>query len=149
MLLVRKRTESYSIRDFMCKEHEKKVINGSDKKKMFELGFMGGVTIPFATTLMKSTAYASSNEVVTVTANEAANAMFDKMLHAFDPLITLVQALAYPVAMVVVLGGALFVMIGNKEKGFTMMQGAGLGYVLVQMTPLVLNILVDAMKMAV
>jgi hypothetical protein len=26
------------------------------------------------------------------------------------------------------------------------MQGAGLGYVLVQMTPLVLNILVEAMK---
>ncbi|WP_243355859.1 hypothetical protein [Bacillus litorisediminis] len=149
MLLARKRTESFSIKEFMNRENEKKVILESDKKKMFEMGFMGGVTIPLATALMRTPAYASSNEVITVTASETANAMYDKMLHAFDPLITLVQALAYPIAMVVVLGGALFIMIGNKEKGFSMMQGAGLGYVLVQMTPLVLNILVDAMKMAV
>lgn len=58
----------------------------------------------------------------------------------------LTQALATPIAMVVVLGGAIMVMINQKEKGFSMMQTAGLGYVLVQMTPLVLNILVDAMK---
>ncbi len=80
----------------------------------------------------------------------AANAdLYGKMVGAFDPLVSLIQALAYPVAMVVVLGGALFVMIGNKEKGFTMMQSAGLGYVLVQMTPMVLDILVQAMKAAV
>jgi len=80
----------------------------------------------------------------------AANAdIYGKMVGAFDPLVSLIQALAYPIAMVVVLGGALFVMIGNKEKGFTMMQSAGLGYVLVQMTPMVLDILVQAMKAAV
>lgn len=75
--------------------------------------------------------------------------IYERMIHAFDPLIDLIQALAYPVAMIVVLGGALFIMIGNKEKGFAMMQGAGLGYVLVQLMPMVLNILVEAMKGAI
>lgn len=78
-----------------------------------------------------------------VTANAA---MYDKMVTAFDPLIILVQSLAYPIATVVVLGGAIMVMIGMKEKGYSLMMSAGLGYVLVNMTPMVLNILVDAMN---
>jgi hypothetical protein len=140
-----KKREVYSIREFM--EQENKVVCNT-KKNLFEFGFMAGVTAPLA---MKSAPLvgASDGGAITAVATPSADAMFDKMLHAFDPLINLVQALAYPVAMVVVLGGALFIMIGNKEKGFSMMQGAGLGYVLVQMTPMVLNILVEAMKMAV
>ncbi|MCA1319779.1 hypothetical protein LC085_07615 [Bacillus tianshenii] len=94
-------------------------------------------------------ALAAGVEAVPVNATVAANGIYDTMLHAFDPLITLVQALAYPVAMVVVLGGALFIMIGNREKGFSMMSSAGLGYVLVTLTPMILNILVEAMKTAV
>lgn len=70
----------------------------------------------------------------------------DKMMDAFDPLIELIQGMAYPVAMVVVLGGAIFVMIGNSDKGFGMMQKAGLGYLLVMIAPMVLDVLVDSMK---
>lgn len=69
-----------------------------------------------------------------------------KMMTAFDPLIGLIQGLAYPVAMVVVLGGAIFVMIGNSDRGFGMMQKAGLGYLLVMIAPMVLDVLVDSMK---
>ncbi|MGM8215191.1 hypothetical protein ACLIA0_06380 [Bacillaceae bacterium W0354] len=69
-----------------------------------------------------------------------------KMVKAFDPLIDLIQGMAYPVAMVVTLGGALFVMIGNSERGFSMMQKAGLGYVIVMIAPMILNVLVDAME---
>ena len=69
-----------------------------------------------------------------------------KMMTAFQPLIDLVQSLAYPVAMFVVVGGSLFVMIGNKEKGFTLMQNAALGYMLVVIAPLILDVLVDATK---
>ncbi len=69
-----------------------------------------------------------------------------KMMTAFNPLIELIQGMAYPVAMIVVLGGAIFVMIGNSDKGFSMMQKAGLGYVIVMIAPMILNVLVDAMK---
>lgn len=68
-----------------------------------------------------------------------------KMMNAFDPVIELIQGMAYPVAMVVVLGGAIFVMIGNSDKGFNMMQKAGLGYLLVMIAPMILDVLVDAM----
>jgi hypothetical protein len=43
---------------------------------------------------------------------------------AFEPVIGLVQALSYPIGIVVMLGGGLFVMIGNREKGFDMIAKA-------------------------
>ncbi len=72
-----------------------------------------------------------------------------KMIDAFDPIISLVQGLAYPVAMLVVLGGGLFVMIGNTDKGYSLISRAGMGYVLVMMLPMLLDVLVDAMKAVV
>lgn len=142
--MFKRKQEVMSIKEFMS--GKKPVINGFEFKEEVResLGVAGAISlIPLAAQSFFEATPAMAAEAVPAV---AANAMYDKMLHAFDPLITLVQALAYPVAMVVVLGGALFIMIGNKEKGFSMMQGAGLGYVLVQMTPLVLNILVEAMK---
>ncbi|RDU34703.1 hypothetical protein DRW41_22015 [Neobacillus piezotolerans] len=140
--MFKRKEEVYSIKEFMARKNAPETLTEQEKKAFIE----STVLLPLAVTpfLKVKTAFAAS--AVPVTAAATTGAMYDKMLHAFDPLITLVQALAYPVAMVVVLGGALFIMIGNKEKGFSMMQGAGLGYVLVQMTPLVLNILVEAMK---
>jgi hypothetical protein len=141
--MFRRKEEVYSIKEFMARKNDHVVALSEKEKKVF---LETGVLIPLAVAPFLKVKAAMACEAVPVTAAVTTGAMYDKMLHAFDPLITLVQALAYPVAMVVVLGGALFIMIGNKEKGFSMMQGAGLGYVLVQMTPMVLNILVEAMR---
>lgn len=65
-----------------------------------------------------------------------------QVLHAFDPLIDLVQALAYPIAGVMIAAGCLFLMVGQKEKGMSMLQNAALGYILVQLSPMLLKILV-------
>lgn len=75
--------------------------------------------------------------------------MQEKMMTAFAPIIELVQSLAYPVALLVVLAGGLLVIIGNSDKGFSLIQRAGLGYVLVMMLPMLLDVLVDAMKSVV
>lgn len=83
------------------------------------------------------TAFAESSQTVSI---------HDKMMTAFAPIIDLVQSLAYPVALLVVLGGGLFVIIGNADKGLQLIQRAGLGYVLVMMLPMLLDVLVDAMK---
>jgi hypothetical protein len=147
--MFRRKEEVYSIKEFMSSKNED-VLAFCDKKEFRSstlwMNRNTGVLIPLAIAPFLKVKAVLAAEAVPVTAAVTTGAMYDKMLHAFDPLITLVQALAYPVAMVVVLGGALFIMIGNKEKGFSMMQGAGLGYVLVQMTPMVLNILVEAMR---
>lgn len=66
----------------------------------------------------------------------------ETIMHAFDPLINLIQFLSYPIAGVMIAGGCLFIMVGNRENGMKMLQNAALGYILVQLSPLLLKLLV-------
>lgn len=155
-----RKKETYTIKEFMNrgKEKEEGFITQFELDKAREIGILSGVSLGLTSllaglnrvTTTTTTAKYTATDIITddntVTVLAKNTDMYTKLVHAFDPLIDMIQALAYPVCMVVVLGGALFIMIGNKEKGFAMMQGAGLGYVLVQLTPMILNILVDAMK---
>jgi len=122
--MFRKKTVSYSVKEFMQGEHK-------IKQKTSGISLAPLVAAPF----IPSVAHA-----------ETAVSVQGKMMTAFTPIIDMIQGLAYPVAMVVVLGGAIFVMIGNSEKGFSMMQKAGMGYLLVMVAPMILDVLVDAMK---
>ena len=63
------------------------------------------------------------------------------ILHAFDPLIDLMIDLALPIAGVMITGGALLIMIGQKDKGFSLIMNSALGYCLVNLTPLLLSLL--------
>ncbi|CAM3642414.1 hypothetical protein [Mesobacillus zeae] len=69
-----------------------------------------------------------------------------KVVTMFTPLVDLVRALSYPISLVMMLGGGLSVMIGLSERGFSMIQRAGLGYVLVQMLPILMDLLVEITK---
>lgn len=69
-------------------------------------------------------------------------AIQSKILHAFDPLIDLIQSLSYPIAGVMIAGGCLFIMVGNRERGMQMLQNAAIGYILVQLSPMILELLV-------
>lgn len=64
------------------------------------------------------------------------------ILHAMDPLIELIKALSYPIAGVMIAGGCLFIMVQSKEKGMEMIRNAAIGYILVQLSPLFLKLLV-------
>ncbi|MCI3925160.1 hypothetical protein MO973_33615 [Paenibacillus sp. TRM 82003] len=64
------------------------------------------------------------------------------VLHAFDPLIDLIMTLSYPVAGVMIAGGCLFIMVGQRERGMGMLQNAAIGYILVQLSPMLLKLLV-------
>ncbi|MBT2599069.1 MULTISPECIES: hypothetical protein [unclassified Oceanobacillus] len=115
------KTKTYDFKAFMKREHIKQV-------KAPTTSLIPLAAAPF----IPSTVFAEET-------------IQNKMMSAFDPLIDLIQGMAYPVAMVVVLGGALFVMIGNSDKGFSMMQKAGMGYVLCMLLPMIFDVLVDAM----
>lgn len=116
------KTKTYDFKSFIRKEHEPTV-----KPPTFSL-------IPLAAApFVPAKAFAQES-------------VKEKMMNAFDPIIELIQGMAYPVAMVVVLGGAIFVMIGNSDKGFSMMQKAAMGYMLVMIAPMILDVLVDAMS---
>jgi hypothetical protein len=131
-----------SIAEFMSGEYKQTTPNRLKTTAMF------GGALPLAvaplTGVPQVSAASTTQQAVTTMASS--QEIYDKMMIAFEPITTLIQALAYPVASVVVLAGALFVMINQKEKGFGMMSSAGLGVILVNLMPMVLNILVDIMK---
>ena len=66
-----------------------------------------------------------------------------KVAQAFTPLVDLAQGISYPLGLIMIIGGCLFIMVGNKEKGFAMIQAAGIGYVLCQIAPLIMGLLVE------
>ncbi|MFD2209359.1 hypothetical protein ACFSMW_06515 [Virgibacillus halophilus] len=117
------KTKTYDFRSFVNRQHEPKIKHPT-------ISLIPLAVAPF----VPAAVHAESAEIK------------GKMMQAFAPIIDLIQGMAYPVAMVVVLGGAIFVMIGNSEKGFSMMQKAALGYLIVMISPMILNVLVDAVS---
>lgn len=117
--------KTYDFKEFVRNEHKRKV-------KPPKLSLVPLTAAP----LIPTTAYAEES-------------IKNKMMTAFNPLIDLAQGLAYPVALAVVIGGVFFVMIGNSEKGFSMVQKAGLGYLLIMIAPTIFDVLVDAMDGAI
>jgi hypothetical protein len=131
MIPLFKKTETMSIKEFMNREYEIKNKNMVNKIALSSI-------LPLAIT---SPAFAESD-----LSNVISSKLYEKVIHAFDPLVVLVQALSYPIGLTVMLGGGLFIMIGNREKGFSLIQQAGMGYILVQMLPLLMDLLVDISK---
>lgn len=75
----------------------------------------------------------------------AADWMGEKTLsalaHVLDPVVDILVALSFPIASVIIVGACFFFMFNNSEKAWSMIQSAGLGYVLIQVSPLILNVL--------
>ncbi|MBD7945284.1 hypothetical protein H9650_14250 [Psychrobacillus sp. Sa2BUA9] len=70
-----------------------------------------------------------------------ADASLDMLANILDPLVQIMVAISFPIASVIMLGGAFFFMLGNSEKAWQTIFNAGLGYVIIQMSPLFLDIL--------
>lgn len=110
------------------------------------LGSPLGAVIGGARVFAHSNAVASSTQVmpeaVPVNATEwASGKSLEIIAHALDPIIDVLVALSFPVASVIIVGGCFWFMFGNSEKAWKTIQNASLGYVLIQMSPLILNIL--------
>lgn len=58
-----------------------------------------------------------------------------------DPVVQVLVSISFPIASVIMVGACFFFMFGNSEKAWSMIMNAGLGYVLIQMSPLFLEIL--------
>jgi hypothetical protein len=73
----------------------------------------------------------------------AAGVNQDAIIKAFDPLIDLAQAMSYPMTFLVILGGMLFVIIGQRAKGMQMIKYAVVGFLGVQFVPAIMRILMQ------
>lgn len=58
-----------------------------------------------------------------------------------DPVVQILVAISFPIASVIMVGACFFFMFGNSERAWNMIMNAGLGYVLIQLSPLFLDIL--------
>ncbi|SIR95243.1 hypothetical protein SAMN05878494_5381 [Bacillus cereus] len=56
------------------------------------------------------------------------------------------NSVSSPIASVVALCGGLFIMVGSQERGFPLTSRAGIGYIVVQMIPLFMRLLVEIDK---
>lgn len=70
-----------------------------------------------------------------------ADSSLEMLANVLDPLIQILVAISFPIASVIMISGCFFFMIGNSEKAWQTIMNAGLGYVLIQLSPLFLQIL--------
>lgn len=131
------RTERMSIKEFMNRKESPSVA-----WNVVKFGTFLPLTVFPLTTIKANAATYNASPVAAMSSDQ----IYDKMLTAFEPITTLIQALAYPVASVCVLVGAILIMVRAKDKGLEMISNAGLGIILVNILPLLLNLLVEIMK---
>lgn len=75
-----------------------------------------------------------------------AGSISERIIHAFDPIVQVVQGLSYPVGFIMITAGFLVIMTGNKQKGIHIIKWAALGYIGMQFAPAIMTILVEVGK---
>lgn len=133
--LFKRKVETMSVKEFMNRDRHVD-MSKRNYKPIVKACVTAGV-------IVLSLTFGDVSLAAAGTVNGAVTA---KVVNAFAPLVELVKALSYPISLVMMLGGGLFIMIGRSEHGLAMIQKAGLGYVLVQMLPLLMDLLVEIAK---
>lgn len=146
--------KTINFNDFMTGEYKTKE-KVKKKKRMRNVAKIASAAIlPVATCGAVGTlgfavkAFAATNSpVVTPVAVEATakewmgEQTLSALAHVLDPVIDILVALSFPIASVIIVGACFLFMFSSAEKAWTMIQNAGLGYVLIQVSPLILNVL--------
>lgn len=131
------RTETMSIREFMSGDYK----NDKKPKRYGSIARRVGTSIAIPMILAKP-AFAATPEAIPATAKEwMGEQTLSALAHVLDPVVDILVALSFPVASVIIVGACFLFMFSNAEKAWTMIQNAGLGYVLIQVSPLILNVL--------
>lgn len=109
----------------------KEFMSGEWKMTKDEKQALGALAaVPFVTLLTADKTFASGF-------------IASRIQHAFDPIIDLVQGVSYPVCFLMLSGGMLLVMTGQKHRGIQMIKWAAIGYIGLQFAPAIMDILVE------
>ncbi|KAB2335109.1 hypothetical protein [Bacillus mesophilum] len=131
------KTQTMSISAFMTGSYKKE----KPKKKYGQLARRIGTSIAFPLIAAKP-AFAATPEAVPVAATQfIGEKTLEVIAHALNPLIDLMLALSFPVCSIIIVGSCFFFMLGKSERGWSGIQNAGLGYVLIQIMPMLLGVL--------
>jgi len=126
-----------TISEFMAGEHRKGKRSVTDYRERQEKAALVAATLSTVTAIFRP---------IGASAGVIEGAIVEKTVNAFDPIIDLIQGLSYPVALIVMLSAGIIWMIGNQDRAMTMIQRAGFGYIIVQMAPMLMNIIVEMAK---
>ena len=93
-------------------------------------------------------AFASGTELGTpvFAMPDVSQAITDKIMNAFQPLIGLLIGLSHPLCLTGMIIGCLFIIMNSREKGLSFITNSGLGYVLIQFMPFLMDILKEITK---
>lgn len=128
--------KTIDFQDFMSGDYKKK-----KKRDYGKIVKRVGTSIAVPLILAKPT-YAATTEAIPVTAKEwMGEQTLSALAHVLDPVVDILVALSLPVASVVIVGACFLFMFGNSERAWTSIQNASLGYILIQVFPLILNVL--------
>jgi hypothetical protein len=135
-----------SISDFLRKDEFAEVKKAIKKfnKKAEAHGFKASLT----TLATGATAISITNKLFTTHAYAQGPVEYvkgkakEQIIEAFMPLVDMIQALSYPIALVMLTSGALLFMINQKDRAVSLIQNASIGYILVQLMPLLMQLLV-------
>jgi hypothetical protein len=111
------------------------------------VGTLGFAMKAFAATnaipvMLESPVTTTTHMAVTVGAKEwMSEHTLSTLAHVLDPLVDIMVALSFPIASVIIVGSCFFFMFGKSEKAWDGIMKAGLGYVLIQVSPLILDVL--------
>ncbi|WP_181349376.1 hypothetical protein [Thalassobacillus sp. CUG 92003] len=134
------RTKTVDFKDFMSGGVTAPKANKNVNSRVKKAAKLGVLT-PVALALPSRSFAEVSGSPDVIQANAVGDAIRTQITNAFDPIIDVMIALSLPIAGVMVTGGALLVMIGLNDKGYGLLMKAGIGYVLVQMSPLFIDLL--------
>jgi hypothetical protein len=87
--------------------------------------------------------FAAGNEAAIQTATTINHDVQAKIMSGFDPIIDLVSGLAYPLAFIGVTYAGILYMLKRPEEALDKIKHTALGFVLVNMAPLLMKLLVS------
>jgi hypothetical protein len=148
-------TKAIKFNDFMTGEYKAKEKVTKKKRRGIVIKIASSAILPIATlgsvgtiglVLTTTKVFANANTpVVAAVPATAGEWMGEKTLsalaHVLDPVVDILVALSFPIASVIIVGSCFQFMFDRADKGWQMIQNAGLGYVLIQVSPLILNVL--------
>jgi len=134
--------QSIAFNDFMSGSYKNEKKEVKHKVNVGKVVRRIGISITIPLVMAKPAFAASNVEAVPASAKEwMGEQTISALAHALDPLVDVLVALSFPIASVIIVGGCFFFMLGNSEKAWSTIQNAGLGYVLIQISPLILSVL--------
>jgi len=133
------KTEVINFREFMDGTWNAPKVRKRELKKITNSLIKAGAMVPLALTPVM---HASAAESIPAAATQVvAGATLQVLAHALDPLTQILVAISLPVASVVMIGGCFFFMFGQSERAWSTIQNSGLGYLLIQLSPLFIKVL--------